>query len=147
MTNVNHSVTSANLVFMLSVSGLYTIPQQIQGWMNDDLFDIDELDVGESYMGADGNLSAGFVFNMVPQTITLSPNSKSCDLFDAWYAAEKQVRDKYFANGIIEYPSIGKSYVLTTGALVKYSMAASAKKILQPRKFSINWESVTVIPV
>ena len=147
MPDKNHSVTSIDLVFMLSVAGIYTAPQQVQGYMPDDLFDIDDIDVGESYMGADGNLSAGLVLNMVPQTITLSPNSKSCLLFDAWHAAEKSSRDKYFANGIIQYPAIGMTYTLTTGALVKYSMAASAKKVLQPRKFTINWESVVAIPI
>ena len=147
MPDQNHSVTSINLVFMLSITGLYTAPQQIQGYMPDDLFDLDEIDVGESYMGADGNLSAGRVLNMVPQTITLSPNSPSCMLFDAWDAAEKTTRDKYFANGIITYPAIGMSYILTTGALMKMSIAASAKKILQPRKFTINWESVLGMPI
>jgi len=141
------TITSANAILMLSINNLFSAPQQLQGFAAEDIFDVDDIETAETLMGVDGKLSAGFVFVPVKQGFMLQADSDSITLFEAWYAAEKAVKDKYFANGVAHFNSIGRSYVMTNGVLSGYKPMADGKKVLQPRKFSITWESVVGVPV
>ena len=136
------SISSANAVFMLGVTGLFAAPQQLQGFDVDDAFDAEGLDAAETKIGIDGIVSAGFVYTIAPTTIALQADSPSVSLFEAWYTAERAAQDKYFAFGQILLPSIGRSYTLVNGVLKKYTPFSSAKKMLQPRSFTIDWESI-----
>ena len=64
------SITSANAIFLLSISGLYSVPQQLQGFAADDIFDVSGVSPGEVMMGVDGKLSGGFVYNPVSMSIS-----------------------------------------------------------------------------
>jgi hypothetical protein len=141
------TITSANTIFAIAVAGVIPAPVQLQGFTADDVFDIDQLEVGVTTMGVDGILSAGFVFNPVKQTVTLQADSDSNVLFETWYAAEKAQQDKFFANGTVVFKSVGRSYVLTKGALVTYSPAANPGKTLKPRSFAIEWQAIDGAPV
>ncbi len=135
-------ITAANAVLMLSVTGLFPVPQQIQGFAADDVFDTEDLETAEVLMGVDGKLSAGFVFNAVRQGFTLQADSASNTFFEAIYSAERAARDKYFLNGSVLLPAIGRLYTMTSGVLSGYKPIGDAKKVLQPRKFMVTWESV-----
>lgn len=141
------SITSANSVLYLSISNLYPVPQQLQGFAADDIFDLGDIAPSEVLMGVDGKLSAGFVHVPIPQGIMLQADSDSNDLFDAWFAAQQAAGEVYFANGIVRLPSVQRSYVLKKGALTGYKPAPDAKKTLQPRKYSITWESFIGAPL
>lgn len=141
------SISSTNITFMLGVWGLYTVPQQIQGFADDDVFEFDDINIAENHMGVDGKLSSGLLFEAHPQNITLQADSASNQFFDAWIAAELAQRDKYTAHGIITMPAINYSYVLTNGFLTQHSVMAGAKKVLQPRKYVITWEKVFGAPI
>jgi hypothetical protein len=141
------SITSANSVLMLSVSSLYVVPQQIQGFAADDIFDLDALEVAETMMGVDGRLSSGYVNVPVKWGISLMADSPSNAIFDNWYVSQKQQQDVYFANGSITLPSLGVVYTLTKGSLTSYQPGPNAKKVLQPRKHVITWESILPSPV
>lgn len=136
------SITSVNAVFMLSVTGLFPSPQPLQGFIADDLFDFGQTNSKEIILGADGIMSAGFVPTTFMQNIAFLPDSQSVDIIEAWYQAEQAIRSVYYANATILLDT-GKAYTLTRGALTGYSPAPDAKKILQPRKFSITWQSIT----
>lgn len=144
---MSSSITSANAVLMLSINSLYPVPQQLQGFAADDIFDMGDMSIAETSMGVDGKLSAGFVFVPVPQSITLQADSDSNLIFDAWFAAQKAAREVYRANGIVRLSALGMSYTLTNGVLTGYKPIADAKKMLQPRKYSIVWESVIGAPL
>lgn len=141
------SITSANSVLMLSVTGLYPIPQQLQGFAADDIFDLGDIAPAEAVMGVDGKLSAGFVHVPIQQGIMLQADSDSNDLFDAWFAAQQAAGEVYFANGIVRLPSVKRSYALTKGVLTGYKPAPDGKKVLQPRKFSITWQTLVGAPL
>lgn len=141
------SITSANAVIYLSITGLFPVPQQLQGFAADDITDLGDMASAETSMGVDGKLSAGFVHVPVPQGIMLQADSASNGLFDAWFAAQQAAGEVYFANGIIRYPSVKRTYTLTNGVLTSFKPAADAKKMLQPRKYSITWESVVGSPL
>lgn len=137
------SLTAANAVIMLSIGTLYPIPQQLSGFEVDDVFETEAIDTAEIKMGVDGKLSAGFVFVAVPQTFVLQADSASNQLFDAWYASEKALKDKIFAQCTITLPALGQEWALTNGVLTSYKPLPDAKKILQARRFQITWESAS----
>ncbi len=140
------TLTAANAVLMLGVTGLYDAPRRLQGFSADNITELDALAVGEASMGVDGRLSAGFVFNSVNQNITLQADSESNDFFENWQQAEKQRREKYVAFGTILVKATGKRYTLTRGFLMNVSLMPALNKILQPRRYSLTWEGVSTGP-
>ena len=134
------SITGANAVVMLSVTSLFPIPQQLQGFAADDVYDNDSIDSVETSMGVDGNMAAGFVYVPIEQRYALQANSPSIVFFDQWWSAMQQVQDVYFGQGLIALPSISKKFIMTNGVLVGYKPLPDAKKLLQPQRFGIRWE-------
>lgn len=139
----SRDITNANSVLMLSIAGLYTSPQQLQGYAADDVFDSEPVDSAEIMMGVDGKLSAGFVFKEVAWNITLMAGSGSIDIFDNWYQAQKSAKAPYWASATVYLPSIGKKWAMTNGVLTKFTPMPAGKKVLQPRKFTITFEDIS----
>lgn len=133
------SISAANAVLMLSIAPIFAVPQQIQGFGPDDVFDIPQIKSVEVVMGVDGILSGGFVFVPIPQTITLQADSASNSVFDAWWTQMQATKDTYIASGLIRLPSISAKYALLTGQLTGYKPAPAVKKLLQMRTFEITW--------
>lgn len=140
------SITSANSVLLIGVTGLYTVPQQLQGFAEDDMYSMEAVENKEVKMGADGHLSAGWIPQIKVMSVTLQADSASNDFFEAWYAAEEAAQDAYFAFATIVQPAVKKSYTLTRGVLTNFTPFAEAKKVLQPRKFQIKWNVVIGAP-
>lgn len=140
------SITSANSVLMIGVTGLYTVPQQLQGFGADDMYSMEAVENKEVVLGADGVMSAGWIPQIKTMSVTLQADSASNDFFEAWYAAEEAAQDAYFAFGVVTQPAVSKSYTLTRGVLSNYTPLAEAKKVLQPRKFQIKWNVVIGVP-
>lgn len=142
----NRTLTSANAVIMLSVSGLFNAPVRIQGFSADDITDMDTVKPTETSMGLDGRLSAGYAPVATPQNITLQADSLSNDFFEQWVTAEKSARTKYVATGLILVPAVEKKVTMTRGFLVSYPPIAALRRSLQPRRYSLEWEDVTPAP-
>lgn len=142
----NRTLTAANAIIMLGVTGLYDTPRRLQGFSADDVTDFDALAMGEASMGVDGRLSAGFVFNAVNQNITLQADSESNDFFENWQQAERQRREKYVAFGSILVKATGRRYTMTRGFLMNVTLMPAIRKTLQPRRFAMTWESVSAGP-
>lgn len=141
------TLTTANAVITLAVLPLFPIPQQIQGFAADDVFDAPPVKAAETSMGVDGILSGGFVFNEFPWTISLQADSASNNFFDVWYLQNRAVLDAYTATGQIVLPALGMKWDMADGFLMDYPWLPSAKKIVQPRRYGITWGSVTPTPI
>lgn len=141
------SITSANSVLMLAVTGVFNAPQAIQQFSADDIFTNDPVQAAETSMGLDGHLAAGFVFAPVPFSISLMADSPSNAFFDQWYQANVQAIDVFRCNGTVVLPSLNKKWTMNNGALTTYRNMPDAAKTLRPRAFVITWESVTPAPV
>jgi hypothetical protein len=141
------TLTSANAVLMIGVASLYNVPVQIQGFSVDDAFASEDLEMAETLMGIDGKLSGGWIPYVVPLEITLQADSTSNLIFDAIIQAEAIARDKYIINAGITIPSIGFVYAFTNGFLKKSSVMPQAKKILQPRKFQLDFQNISRSPI
>lgn len=137
------TLTSANSVILLTIPGLLPVPTQLQGFAADDIFDTENVDSAEVVMGLDGRLSGGFVPMPIKQNITIQADSDSVRVFENWYAAQQSARELYYANGLVSIPSVQRKYTARRGILSSHSPAPSAKRILQPRRFTITWESWT----
>jgi hypothetical protein len=140
-------ITSADAVITLSIVGLFNdVPQQIQGFATDDVFDVDQIKSVELMMGVDGNLSGGFVYQEVPMSVSLQADSDSNDIFDAWWNQMQSARKPYKAEGRILLPSLGFKFVAHKGFLTGYKPAPPGKRVLQPRTYQITWARVVPQP-
>lgn len=137
------SITSANAIYMLAVPPLFAVPQQLQWFSADNIFGTDPLQAAETSMGVDGHLSAGFVFVPVKQSVSLQADSPSNDLFDTWYQAQQLVKELYRCTGIVVLTALRKKWTLNNGVLDTYPPIPDAAKTLQPRRYSITWESIS----
>jgi hypothetical protein len=146
MPGPSNSITSANALLFLSISNLYTTPQQIQQFSADDIYDMPSIRSSEVSMGIDGVLSGGFVYVAIPQTFMLQANSPSNAIFEAWWTAQQVAEDVYIANGSITLNSLGEKWTQTRGFLTGYTPAPRAAKILQPRRYEITWNQVLPQP-
>ncbi len=55
------TLTSANSVLMLTVGGVFSVPQKIEGYASDSAFTFDAAKPAQVTMGVDGRMSAGYV--------------------------------------------------------------------------------------
>ena len=140
-TRSNGTLTSANAIITLTIPNLYSTPQQLQQFAADDMSDMNPIKTVETVMGVDGMLSGGFVYVEFEQGITLAANSPSNAIFDNWWMTEQQIQDALPANGVLSIPSISMKYILQNGFLSTYPSYAALHKILQPRKYTIIWNS------
>lgn len=139
-------ITAANVSIALSIPPLFTTPQTLSGFSADDVFDLPAIESVETLMGVDGVLSAGFVFREIPLDIVLQADSPAGPVFDQWWAQMVATPGTYAANGVIRAPAVSTKWVFTNGYLRSYKPGPQAKKVLQPRRFTIVWNSVAVAP-
>src|SRR5258708_6275480 len=137
------TLTTANAVILLSIGSVFPTPQQIQGFAADDVSDTEALASAEAVMGVDGILSGGFVFVAVKWGISIQADSASNFVFDTWYNQQQQLKDVFFASGTILVPGLGTKWYLTNGLLTSYKPMPDLKRISQPRKHEITWQSIS----
>ena len=140
-------ITAANAVITLSQATLFPVPQQLQGFAADDVTDMDNAKVLEHVMGVDGVLSFGFVFVERMQNITLQADSASNSFFDIINASQEAAQTAYPLTGVIILPAIGLMFSCVNGGLDTYNPMPAVRRIIQPRKYRIVWNSVVAIPV
>jgi hypothetical protein len=126
---------------------LFAAPTQLQGFAADDAFATEAVASVEVLMGVDGILSAGFVYVPIRQTVAIQADSISNDLFDAWWNAMQTTKDVFLAQGVITLTTIQKKYALTNGSLTTYHPIPDVKKLLQPRRYGITWQTSSPAPV
>jgi hypothetical protein len=141
------TITSANAKLALAVTGVFPIPQVIEGWAADDAFSSGSLNTAETVKGVDGQFHAGYVFDIYKMTLTIMPDSPSILLMDAWNTFEKTAREKFSGSGTIVMPSVNRSYVLSQGYLKSITPFSDAKKVLQAMKYEIEWGDIQMVPL
>jgi hypothetical protein len=139
-------ITSANSAILVSIPQLFPIPQQLQGFAADDIFDIPAIESVETLMGVDGVLSAGFVFKPLPMEVTLQADSALNGFFDQWWTQMQATLSTFAANGVIRLPAISTKFTLSNGFLTSYKPTPAAKKLLQPRRYMITWNTIAPAP-
>jgi len=92
-------------------------------------------------------LSGGMIFTKTPLTITLQADSPSIAIFEAWDSAQQANQAVYTAQMNVTLTSVGRSYQMITGFLVRGKRLPDAKKVLQPRKWRTEWQNVVSVPI
>lgn len=140
------TITAANSKFVLSVRGLFPVPQVLEGYSADDAFATEAVEPAETVMGVDGRMSAGYVPYPTMVTISIMPDSPSNSLFDAWLAAQKAANEVYPADAVITLPSIDRAYIGTFGILTSIQPIPGVRRVLQARPFRLTFESLVAVP-
>jgi len=138
----NNSITSADSIFALTVTNLFPSAQTLEGYAADAMFALGDTEMAQSVRGADGKLSAGFVFGEYLQTITIMPDSPSRQIFETWQLTSLTAKAVFRCNATIILPAIGKKFTLTNGVLQRAKTMPDANRVLQAMPFQINWENV-----
>ena len=141
------TITSANSVLILSVTGLYNVPQIIQGYAADDAFSVQPVARSESVMGVDARKSSGKINSLKELSITIMPDSPSLFLFEAWMNMEDATGDLFRCDGGIRIPSIGRNYVLVNGTMQEASIVPAAGKRLKEMSFKLVFEKIIPEPI
>ena len=127
---------------MLSVPGLFPVPQQMQGFSAERAWESNAIDFTESQISIDGRKASGFVFSLQTQKWSLQADSPSKQFFISIVNAMRAARDVYQISGTIDLPSTGESFVCLKGTLKNCKVLPDGAKVLQPMDFEIEWESV-----
>lgn len=138
----NNTITSADSIFALTVTNLFPSAQTLEGYAADAMFALGDTEMAQSVRGADGKLSAGFVFGEYLQTITIMPDSPSRQIFETWQLTSLTSKAVFRCNATIILPAIGKKFTLTNGVLQRVKAMPDAQRVLQAMTFQINWENV-----
>ncbi|MGF6438082.1 phage tail fiber protein [Kosakonia sp. 1610] len=139
---MSNTITSADSIFALAVTNLFPSAQTLEGYAADAMFALGDTEMAVSVRGADGKLSAGFVFGEYLQTITIMPDSPSRELFETWQLTSLTSKAVFRCNATIILPAIGRKFTLTNGVLQRVKAIPDAQRVLQAMTFQINWESV-----
>lgn len=135
-------ITASSAIITLTIPGVFSVPQRIQGFGPEDIYSLDDTDNVETSMSLDGLLSGGWVPVSFKQAFTLMANSPSKFVFDNWSLAQRSLREVLPCNGTVILPSINAKFTQTKGFLKGYKAAPEAGKTLKPIKFGIEWESI-----
>ena len=131
------NITSANVSLVLGVTNLFPVPQQIQDFSSDEMFEAAAMEMLQVMIGADGRTSAGYTPALVPFDITLMAASPSVAFFDAWGMMQKAQSTAMPGFGSIFAPSLGVAYQLFGVWLKTYPPIASAGRTFKPRKYGL----------
>ena len=137
------TLTTANSILMLKIEDLYPVPVPISGYAVDDAFATDEVKSSATMMGFCGIFSAGFTPFPVLLSFNLLPDILFAVVFDTWIGAERKRGEVYVASATILIQGTGALYTFKRGFLGTFSIMPDAKKILQPRKFTITFEEMS----
>jgi hypothetical protein len=141
------SLTAANATIFFNLPALFPAPFQIQGFSADEVMDAAEVEGAETSMGVDGILSGGYINVPFEQGYTLQADSPSVVFFDQWFYQQKAILDTLNPTAVITMPSLGKQWNMTKGFLLGYKPMPDLKKIAQPQKFRVRWESALPSPI
>jgi hypothetical protein len=139
---VAKSITSADIIFVLSVPELGIIGHKLQGFAVDKAFDTDAKTFAETIVGVDGKISAGYIASKGTMHITLQADSDSIDVMNVILEASQTARRVYALSGNITIPAVNRSFTLTKGFIVTGKIVPDAKKMLDPIDYTIDWESM-----
>ena len=137
------TISSANAIFQISVETVIPIPVLLQGFSADDIYSVNPQESAETLMGVDGILSGGFVFVPVKQEISFQADSLSNLIFQQWYQAQVAAKDVFQCQAVVWLPSIGEKWSMNNGFMTTFHPMPDARKVLQPLRYAITWESIS----
>ncbi len=136
------TITSANAVLSLVAAGVFPAPVQIQGFDVDKAWNTEAPDTVEPRIGVDGIMTAGYIFNVVPMTITLMADSASNTFFAAVAQFMKTQREVLYLTGTLAIAATGENFVMNKGVLIAPNQMPSGERVLAARDYKLVWQSI-----
>lgn len=136
------TITSATAQFALAVAGLFDSPVALSGYSADDAFMAEAVENAEVVMGVDANMSVGWVPNPVKMSIVFQPDSPSIDIFNTWGVTQNGTKEVLIASATIIIPATTYKYACVKGVLTSWRPLPELKRIIQPMRYEITWQSV-----
>ena len=141
------TITSADASVQITVENLYPTGFAMSGFAADNIFDAENVELAQTVRGADGKLSAGFVFGDITQTFHIMPDSPIYSKIQTWINTTVASKAVYRCNATALFKSNGRKYTCTNGVLVNAGLIPAAGRILQPITMQIKWEVVSASDV
>lgn len=138
---MSKTITSANATCFVTVDGIFSSPQQLQGFGTDAALEMDDFAPVEVQMGIDGHLSGGWVPTPKVIKVTLAADSPSRQLMQDWLQYQEQARETYPCTMVFTVPSLALTYTGTRGFITGGKNMPSAKKTLEASTFTVTFES------
>lgn len=141
------SITSANASITITIPGVYSSGVLLQQFSTDDIIDPDGQELTESRVGADGDVVAGYVFNLTAFRMMFQANSESIAVFYAWKAAQDAILDVIAASMKIIAPSLGLDVDLSDVYCKTLPFLPPLKKVAEALSVSMtanpNWQTTS----
>lgn len=135
------TITSANATLFVTVDGLWSSPQQLEGFGTDSAVEQDDFTPGVAEKGVDGKMSVGWVPTVKVIKISFAADSPSLSLMADWIEAQEKAREVMPCNMTFNLRSIGKSYTGTKGVITGGGNMPNAQQTLKPRQYTLTFES------
>jgi hypothetical protein len=135
-------ITSANSESRMTIDELYPEGFPLEQFGTDQGIASEDVQLAESRMGVDGKLSAGYVCNVYPVTITFEPISSSVVYINDLKDAMNKSRRIYRVHLECRLPSLQLVYKFVNGHLENATAFPAIKKTLDPVTFKFVFESL-----
>lgn len=136
------TLTAATAQFSIAIAGLFNTPVALGGYAADDAFSSEAVENAEVLMGVDAKMSAGWVANLVKMPIVFQADSPSIDTFNTWGVVQQGTKEILIAQATIYIPATSYKYTCVNGVLSSWRPLPELKKIIQPMRYEITWESI-----
>ena len=141
------TVTAANSSVFLTVDGLFSSAQQLEGFSTDVAVEVDAITPGVAEMGVDGKMSIAWVPTLKVLKLSFAADSPSRALMEDWGSAQDQLREVMPCNLVVNIPGIKKTYTYTKGVITSGTIQPKIGKTLAPGSWAITFESCTPAPL
>ena len=136
------TITSADATIHITFDNLFPAGFTLQGFAADNISDMENMEIAQTVRGADGKLSAGFVYGTPNQTFHVMPDSPSYSKIQTVINASQATGAVYRCNAVQTFLSNGKKYTCSNGVMTTGGLMPAAGRVLQPITFTIQWETI-----
>ena len=141
---LNKTLTATDAIVSVKVDNLFPVPQIIDGFEIDNAFQLSDINIAQTVLTLDGELTGGYVPSIVDFTINVLPVSLSKQFFVDWMQASKTNQTMFKATFNITIPGEKASYILTDVILVTGKILPSVNSILQPVSYKVQVSSKNI---
>ena len=137
-------ITSSDSVLIMIVQDLYPAGIKLEKFSADNIITNESRQSAETRIGVDGKIAAGWIPAIKTVTINLEADSPSLEFIEN-IIAKQDLNKKLFEISLdITIPSVSKVYSFKKGYIHDVSDMSNLANVLDPREFTIHFESVEI---
>lgn len=141
-----YNITAANATLVLTVDTVIPSGIILSGFSADLMFEQGEVQMAETRMGVDAHLAAGWIPTTKTVRISLEAASLSHTYFEMVVRAQNANRCIYPCTLVGTIPAVRRIYTWTNGVIKSGTPVPSAKKVLDPTYWTLEFADLAVVP-